>query len=93
MPYATDYSQDPVCRLCEVPYDNHPRCQSCGIFCGPNHFQKGVSPYRGHQLCSLCIAGWKSLEVRVGCEVSWKIVSDRSKYLRVHGAALKYVRV
>jgi len=92
MTESSDYSQDPICRLCEVPYANHPRCQCCGIYCGPNHFHKGVSYYRGKGLCGMCIRDWVSFERRVGQEVPWEVFLNRDKHYRADGQPLKVPR-
>jgi len=85
MTQSSDYSHDPICRLCGIPYDNHLRCQCCRIFCGPNHFNEGVSHYRGKALCDLCIEEWKALEERVGYKIPWEMALDRNKYYRPDG--------
>jgi len=85
MSQSSDYTQDPICRICGAPYAGHPRCQCCGIFCGPKHFREGVSRYRGKRLCTMCIEEWESMEKRVGHEVLWKVFSDRSNYYRPDG--------
>lgn len=84
MPYATEYTQDPNCRICGVPYAGHPRCASCSIFCGPGHFQE-LSPYRGKSLCGLCIEAWKRLEEDVGDNVLWHMFLKMDSFYQGDG--------
>ena len=92
MTESSDYSQDPICRLCEVPYADHPRCQCCGIYCGPNHSHEGVSHYRGKLLCASCIQSWPAMEERVGHKVLWEVFFNRDRYYRADGQPLKETR-
>ena len=85
----SDYSQDPNCRLCGAPYAGHPRCQCCGIYCGPGHFREGVSRYRGKALCGLCIEEWEAMEKRVGHKILWEVFLNRDRHYRADGQPLK----
>ena len=92
MPQSSDYIHDEECRRCGTSYDSHPRCQCCGIYCGPNHFQVRVSSYRGQLLCGLCIGDWERLEKKVGRKVPWEEFPYHNRYYAVDGRRLKAVR-
>lgn len=89
MQQSSDYSHDPTCRLCGVLYDRHARCQCCGIYCGPNHFQEATVPYRNKRLCGLCIAGWTEKEKAAGHSISWETFKKRDKYYPVDDQLLE----
>ena len=88
----SDYTQDPVCRICGVLYAKHPQCECCGIYCGPNHFREGVSRYRGHRLCDHCIEAWPALEEKLGRVVLWLPFKNRDREYRAGGRNLKGAR-
>ena len=89
MTQFSDYTSDPVCRICGVLYSEHLQCRCCTIYCGPNHFLEEVILYRGKELCDLCIEAWIHFEKVDGHEVAWGAFSGRNKYYRLNGQRRK----
>jgi len=85
----SDYTSDPICRLCGVLYSQHLQCPSCGIYCGPGHFQEVTTPYRDLLLCFECIKLWQGLEGKVGREIPWIVFKNKDLYYGLKGQPLK----
>lgn len=68
------------CPTCGVNMKEHPKCDGCGAATGLGH-ENIASRHRGHTLCGNCIAVWRSLEKRVGQEISWTVfLSPQAKH-------------
>lgn len=56
---------------CGVELKGHKCCETCYILIGREHPQS-LSEYRGHELCSHCIADWKLAEQLMKRAVTWE---------------------
>lgn len=58
------------CDICNLPMNEHPKCDGCGILTGRGH-EDFSSNYRGHELCGHCINRWQALDENAGRETTW----------------------
>lgn len=70
MPYGKYRALTGKCETCKVSMKEHPRCEGCGILCGPGHLYSTIK-YRGHNICIPCRTNWEILERMRGRRVEW----------------------
>lgn len=51
---------------------NDEQCQGCGIFTGGKEEPWELTDYRGHRICSWCLARWRHRDELAGREISFE---------------------
>ncbi len=67
-----------VCPVCNVRLFKHPRCACCRSLTGDGH-DSHLTPFRGKNICLLCIRRWKQREKSAGKPLSWREVARELK--------------